>query len=570
MAKFSIPADHEGVIMLPLGGCGQIGKNMTLYCYKNTWIMLDCGASFGEERIVPGVDIIVPDITFIKQNKIKISAIILTHVHEDHVGALSHYIQDLKCPVYATKFAIDFVKLRLKDRNVNIENIKLKEISGSDKFNIGNFDIQPVFLTHSIPEMHGIFINAGKISIFHTGDWKLDPNPVIGVASDLEQLKSISRNGITAMVCDSTNVLMDGHSQSEGDLEGSLYKIMHDKKGMILISTFASNVARIATISKVAKRLGRVVGLSGLSLHKITTIAKKNGYLEDFDFLDAKEAMSLPKNEVVMICTGCQGEPLASIAKISNHSHPIVKIHSHDTVILSSKMIPGNEKKILATLNRFADKNIEVITEREHFVHVSGHPKKDEMRQLYLLMKPKFAIPVHGESVGLREHCKLVNDEDLAEKSVFIKDGDVLLIEENSIKKVGAIAADYLCVDGKFLLSPSSRAISQRRKIKDNGVLSISVVISKDKLKIIDMKYNAIGLLDDEVHTHKTVNIGIDKMINTISNEILGGFKKDKINSHEEDKLNKKIFEFIKSFIERYFRKNFDKIPVVSINIHYV
>ncbi|QED23768.1 ribonuclease J [Candidatus Deianiraea vastatrix] len=569
MSKFSISAKHEGVLMLPLGGCGEIGKNMTLYCYKNTWIMIDCGASFGQERIVPGVDIIIPDINFIRVNKIKISAIILTHVHEDHVGALSHYIKELKCPVYGTKFALDFVNLRLKDRRIDPGEVKFKEIKNS-LIKIGNFDIEPIFLTHSIPEMHGMLIKAGDISVFHTGDWKFDPDPVIGETSDFVKMRKLCENGVTALVCDSTNVLSEGHSNSEGELEASLYSLMKTKKGMIVITTFASNVARIETIAKVARKLGRVVGISGLSLHKITSIAQNNGYLQGYDFLDAKEAMTYPKGEVVMICTGCQGEPLATIAKVSNNSHPIVKLHSNDTVIFSSKIIPGNEKKILSTLNRLADKNIEVITEREHFVHVSGHPKKDELRQIYTIAKPKFAIPVHGESVNLREHCKMAHDEKLAEKSIFLRDGDVLLIEKDDVKKVGAVKADYLCVDGRFLLPPSSRAISQRRKIKESGVLSMSFVVNKAKMSITSAKFDIIGLLDDENSTFKKLDEIVKKLEKVINSEVLSSFKKDKINKEIEAKIHKKSYDMAKGFIEKSFLKNFDKSPVLSLSLHYL
>lgn len=561
-STFSIPANYEGVIMLPLGGCGQIGKNMTLYCYKGTWIMIDIGASFGDERIVPGIDIIVPDINFIRINKIKISAIILTHVHEDHVGAVSQYVSELKAPIYGTDFAIEFTKLRLKDRGVNVESVKFVTIQDK-QMKIGNFTIDPVFLTHSIPEMNAMFIKAGEIKLFHTGDWKIDPNPVVGEVCDLEKATNLAKDGVTAIMCDSTNVLSEGHSQSEGDLFDSLYEVLKNKKGRILVTSFASNVARIHTIASIAEKLGRKIGLSGLSLHKITAISQKLGYLKEFDFLDAKEAMQLDREECLIICTGCQGEPLATTAKVSNNSHPIVKVVSGDTVVFSSKIIPGNEKKIGYTLNRFADKDIEVITEREHFVHVSGHPKKDEIRKIYNLMKPKFAIPIHGDSVNLREHCAFVGREKLAEKSQFIKDGDVILISKDKLEKVGNIGCDYLCFDGNELIKPSSNVLSERRKVKDEGslVISFSLELKAKKLKvkiipvavILDTKENLNKIYDCEKKLEKMIlkDIISQKKLNT-------------------EKLEKQIFDLSYQITSRFVKKNFDKSPLIKQVLHIV
>lgn len=556
--KFSIPKNHNGVIMVPLGGCGQIGKNMTLYCYKGTWIMIDIGASFGDERIVPGADIIIPDITFIKKNNIKISAIVLTHVHEDHVGAASHYIRDLNCPIYGTSFAIDFTKLRFQDRNVDPKKIKFIEIT-DEIFKIGDFTINPIGLTHSIPEMQAMFISAGDVTIFHTGDWKLDPNPVVGKTSDLKKIESVTKKGVTAMVCDSTNVMSEGRSRSESDLEDSFFEIMKDKKGRIFITSFASNVARLQTISQVAKKLNRSVGMSGLSLHKITSIAKKNGYLDGFEFLDAKDAMNCKPSESIIICTGCQGEPMASIAKASNDSHPILKINNNDTVIFSSKIIPGNEKKILYTMNRFADKNIDVITERDHFVHVSGHPKKDEIREIYNLSKPKFAIPVHGDSVNLRHHCEMVKKEKLAKDAVFLRDGDVLLIEADKVEKIGTINADFVCVDGSELISPASIVMKERRKLKNDGVVFISIVLDIKANLMKNLEIRNIGLIDDNAKNNEMIKDLSEKLIKQ-ANKDYSKISKDKLQSKLAELINHQVFKFVKHF--------FQKEPIIDIIFH--
>lgn len=559
--KFSIPSDAESVIMIPLGGCGNIGKNLTLYCYKKTWIIIDCGISFSDGRFTPGVDLIVPDLTFIEQNKIKISAIIITHAHEDHIGAVPHFIKNLKCPVYGTKFALEFLKLKLRDFT-NVDQVVMKEI-GNAELKIESFVLQPIFLTHSIPEMHGILIKAGENKIFHTGDWKIDNSPVVGAKIDIAKINEMVGNGITAIACDSTNVLSEGRSKSEGELEESLYKIIKTQKGMVFVGTFASNVARIKTLCNIAKKTGRAVGLSGLSLSRITSIAKKCGYLDSESFLDGKEAMLLPKKDVLMICTGCQGEMLATMSKLANNSHPVLKFHSNDTVIFSSKIIPGNEKKIGEVMNRFADANINVITEKEQFVHVSGHPYRDEIREIYSIFKPKFSIPIHGESVHLRSHCKLVNEEKLAEKSIFTRDGDVLIINGSEIKKAGKVVSGYLCIDGNLLLSPDSQAMKERRKIRDSGIVNVSIIFDK-KLKMQDFIMKIIGLLSESKEIASEV-LKIENNIKKIINANIANLVKKSGKSNNNDD---KIIPFISSAIAKEIEKKFNKHPLVSIIIH--
>lgn len=568
MSKFSINSDSDSIVIIPLGGCGNIGKNMTLYYYKKTWIMVDCGLSFAEERIMPGVDLIIPDVSFIRDNKIKIDAIIITHAHEDHIGAISYYSDQIQCPIYANKFAINFLKLRMRDKNRNIEKLNTIEMK-DEEFKIGSFKIHPIFITHSIPEMSGLFIIADKKKIFHTGDWKLDESPVISEKTNLEKIKKISENGIDLLLCDSTNVFSEGRAKSEGELEGSLYDLLKGKKGMILATLFASNVARLKTFSNVANKLGRVIAISGLSLTKIISIAKKSGYLLDENFIEAKEAMKMERSKVLMLCTGCQGEPLASTAKISNNSHPIIKLHEHDTVLFSSKIIPGNEKKIGATLNRFADRDIEVISEQDHFVHVSGHPKQDEIRELYSILKPKFAIPIHGESVHLRFHCDLIEKEKLAEKALFVRDGDVVVLG-NGLSKSGKVNSDYLGVDGNVLLKPSSTAIKERRLLKNHGIIFISIAISRVERKISDFKYEIVGLLNEDREIQKILNnifYNLEKILN--KNILHLSTAKDKILKKDEESIKSSIRDIVKNNLSKEINLNFAKEPLIRSLVHF-
>lgn len=556
--KFTMSKNQEGVIMVPLGGCGVMGKNMTLYCYKGTWIMVDIGMSFSDERITPGVDMIIPDIDFIRKNKIKISAIILTHVHEDHVGAIPYYIEELDCPVYGTNFAIEFARLKLQDRRVDPDKVEFKKID-QDEIKIGTFSLSPVGITHSIPEMKGFFITAGDVKIFHTGDWKIDENPVVGDVTDIKKIEKFAKSGITAMVCDSTNILSKGHSRSEGDLYESLLEIVKTAKNRVLITSFASNIARIQTIAKVAKDTGRYFAISGLSLNKMTAIAAKIGYLSGLHIIDSKEAMKLPRNEVLFMVTGCQGEPLASTAKISNNSHPVISVKHGDLVIFSSKIIPGNEKKIGATLNRFAEKDIEVITEKDHFVHVSGHPYQDELKQMYELVKPKFAIPVHGDSVNLRAHCAFVGHNKLAESAFFVNDGNVLLITANETKVVGKVNVDFICVDGNYLIKPSDNSMSERRNIKDNGVIVCSILLKKGVIS--DAKISTVGVLTKELS---------DKLISNVKKIIKKDCKVISAKKAKNENANERVIsQFIREIVSKEIRK-LGKRPLIEVFVHSV
>lgn len=550
--KFTLDGKSEDFLMIPLGGCGHLGKNMMLYYYKKTWIMIDCGASFAQENIDPGIDIIIPDISFIVENKIKISAIVLTHVHEDHVGALHHYFEYLNTKVYCTPLAKEFIKLRFKDRGVIFDEKKFHLID-TDKIQIGEFNIDVIGITHSIPEMKGMLIKAGELKIFHTGDWKFDDSPVVGEKSEIDKMHTLCKDGITALICDSTNVQSSGRSGSEGELEHNLYHLIKQRKGMIFVGTFASNIARMHSICNAAKRAGRTVALSGLSLNKFHAIGRKCGYLQNADIVDIKDALSLPREQVLIICTGCQGEDNATISKIANERHQLIKIHSNDTVIMSSKIIPGNEKRIGLVLNRLAEKNIEVITEKDEKVHVSGHPSQDELRELYEICKPKFAIPVHGESTHLRHHCNFINHNKLAQKSFFIQDGDVILISNDVIKKVGKVKSNYLCVDTNGLIQTTSEVMEARRKMKTSGSFGISLIIKNKHLN--SFEYSTSGVSE---------NIDIEKDIIRIIKSADSRIKSIGKNQNIKDDMS----IFIKNSIEKLCMKKFDKVPEIHIMIH--
>jgi ribonuclease J len=563
MKTFNRKNFAEDLTIIPLGGCGNIGKNMTLYIHKSTCIVVDCGTSFPEERIMPGINMIMPNISFILENKIKIDAIVLTHAHEDHIGAVPYLWEHLGKPkVYGTKFALNFLDYKFKDVSKVIEDkYKILISDENNSFKIGSFSIEAAGITHSIPEMVGLKISAGDKSAFHTGDWKFDDTPVIGNATDFTKLHEIGSSGIDVMLCDSTNVFGDGFSKSEGDLEDSLYEICKAQKGMILLTTFASNIARIKTICNVAKKLGKYVGISGLSLVKMTAVAEKSGYDLGYKIYDSKEIMSMPREKCIIICTGCQGEPMASIAKISNHSHSIIKAKKGDTVIFSSKMIPGNEKKITATLNRLVEKGINIVTEQNAFTHVSGHPKKGELKRMYDIIKPKFAVPVHGESIHLKEHVDFVKSECNVENALFVHDGDIIVLKKDSISIVDRFKSDYICIDDILLQEPGGVVMRERRKIKDGGCCVASICIDK-KLKINDLNIEYIGLFD---------RIKQERLDKYLYDTVVKSYK-SLIDFDEIKKIDQKSVESIEkritSTLSKEIYRKIKKEPVIKCIIH--
>ena len=442
--------------------------------------MVDCGAGFAGEDM-PGIDMIIPDINFVCKNCENFLGIVLTHAHEDHCGAIQYVWRKLECPVYASPFTAAVLRARFEE--FNIPESTINEVDLNDKFQLGPFDLELISLTHSIPEMSAISITVDqdkgkdKKTIIHSGDWKFDHDPVVGEVSNEERLKQIGEDGVMAMICDSTNVFSEGSSGSEGDLHDSIYDLLSMQKGLVAITLFASNVARIATIAKVAKSLGREIAVMGRSLIRIITAAQESGYLEGINFLDAEDATNIPRDKLLLLCTGCQGDLLSATNKLANRSHKIFSLKEGDTVIFSSKIIPGNEKRISSMLNKFIKMGVNIITEKDHKVHVSGHPYRDELKKMYKLVKPKIAIPVHGEHMHIYEHANLATECGVLQ-SLKISDGDVIQFKDNIAKKIDKIDTSFLGIDGSILQSPNNIAISERRNMSEHGHLICILIIN--------------------------------------------------------------------------------------------
>ena len=416
------------LIFCPLGGSGEIGMNMNLFAYgqpdNQKWIIVDIGVTFADDSI-PGVDLIYPDPGFIVDKKNDVLGIVLTHAHEDHIGAIVHIWPKLKCKIYATPFTSILITEKFKEKKIDIsKHLEIVKLIG--KIILIQFEIDFVTLTHSILEPNGLKIDTPVGTILHTGDWKCDPNPLIGEKIDEERLKKIGKGGVLAMICDSTNVFSVGRAGSELDVRKNLLKVIDRLKNKIIVTSFASNVARMETIFYCAEKSNRKISLVGRSMHRIYKAARQCGYLKNvMDPIDPREVKNISKDKIIYLCTGSQGEPMGAMMRIINKTHPDVFIESGDAVIFSSKIIPGNEKKLYNLHNKLVKEGIEVISEEDEFVHVSGHPNREDLRDMYNWIKPKSVIPVHGEHRHMLEHINFAKEMQVP-FPVKVQNGDIV------------------------------------------------------------------------------------------------------------------------------------------------
>ena len=472
----------EELIFCPLGGSGEIGMNMNLFSYgqndDNKWIIVDIGVTFADESI-PGIDLIYPDPGFIIDKKNDLLGIILTHAHEDHIGAIAHIWPKLKCKIYATPFTSVLIIEKFKEKKIEIgKNLVVVDLNGI--ITLGPFKIEFVTLTHSILEPNGLNIETPLGTILHTGDWKCDPNPLIGNTINEKKLREIGDKGVLAMICDSTNVFSPGRAGSELDVRKSLLNIVSNLKKRIVITSFASNVARMESIFYCAQKTGRQISLVGRSMHRIFKAARQCGYLKNvIEPVDPREAKKISKEKILYLCTGSQGEPMGAMMRIANYAHPDVFLEEGDTVIFSSKIIPGNEKKLYKLHNQLVKNEINVISEDSDFVHVSGHPNREDLKDMYNWVKPKSVIPVHGEHRHMQEHINFAKEMQVP-YPVKIENGDIVQIYSNKKPEIiDKAPVGKLYVDGNVSVAEDSQSIKERKNIANNGYLEITIVVNK-------------------------------------------------------------------------------------------
>ena len=465
------------LLFLALGGSGEIGMNVNLYGTAGKWLMVDLGMTFGEHDY-PGIDLVLPDLEFIEKRRKDLVGLVLTHGHEDHIGAIPYLANDLGVPLYATPFTAGLIAHKLEEEGLT-GKVKVRLIHPGDVLDLGPFKVTPIPLAHSIPEANGLLIETAHGKVFHTGDWKLDPNPVVGNPTSPEALKAIGDQGILAMVCDSTNVFTDKVSGSESELFDGLMDAVEEAPGRVLITTFASNAARLHTIGEVAEESGRRIAVAGRSIERYLKVAKATGYLRDFpETIRYDEAMRLPKKELLVLATGGQGEARAALGRIASGQHEI-RFTDGDTVIFSSRQIPGNENAVGRVMNQLAQLGVRTVTERQAHVHVSGHPGRPELLQMYGWIRPQLLVPVHGEPRHLLEQARLGLSSGIP-KALVQKNGDVIRLAPGDPRKIGSERVGRLVLDGDVILPADGATMNERRRLAHQGVVAVSLVLRKD------------------------------------------------------------------------------------------
>ncbi|MBF0891243.1 ribonuclease J [Gluconobacter sp. LMG 1744] len=489
----------DGLSFLPLGGTGEIGMNFNLYCLtkngRDTWLAIDCGIGFSGND-TPEAEVLMPDPTFIADRARDLCGLVITHAHEDHLGAVAHLWPYLRCPVYATPFAAAVLRRKLQEAHLN-NQVKIHVIRPASRFEVGPFDLQFVSVTHSVAEAQAVALRTPHGLIVHTGDWKLDENPLVGPVTDLETFGKLGDEGVLAMVGDSTNVLKPGKSESEADVRKGLTDLIMGLEGRIAVTCFASNVARVESIAKAAQASGRVVMIVGRSLRNLETAARECGYFQDLPpFLTEQDARDVDDDSLLMIITGSQGEPRSALSRIASDTHPNIALGEGDTVIYSSRMIPGNEQAVMAVQDNLSRRGVTVLTDKDAKVHTSGHATSEDIRTLYRIVRPKYSIPTHGEWRHLTAHAALAHE--MGSEPILLEDGDILNLSPGEVKVVDTAPTGRLALDGGRLLPMTGGVLAARRKMLFNGIVLASFAVDDEGYVIGEPKISAPGLLESD------------------------------------------------------------------------
>ncbi|MBS1088978.1 ribonuclease J [Gluconobacter wancherniae] len=487
----------DGLSFLPLGGTGEIGMNFNLYRLTQngheTWLAIDCGIGFSGND-TPEAEVLMPDPAFIAERAAQLCGLVITHAHEDHLGAVAHLWPYLRCPVYATPFAAAVLRRKLGEAHL-AHQVKIHVIRPSTRFEVGPFDLQFVSVTHSVAEAQAIAIRTPHGMVVHTGDWKLDEQPLVGPLTDLDTFRALGDEGVLAMVCDSTNALKEGKSQSEAEVRTGLTDLIATLEGRVAVTCFASNVARVESIAKAAQASGRAVMIVGRSLRNLEVAARECGYFSDLPpFLTEQDARDVEDDNLLMIITGSQGEPRSALSRIASDTHPNISLGQGDTVIYSSRMIPGNEQAVMAVQDNLTRRGVTVLTDKDAMVHTSGHATRDDIRRLYEVVRPTYSVPTHGEWRHLTAHAALARE--VGAIPVLLEDGDLLNLSPGEVKVVDTAPTGRLALDGGRLLPMTGGVLAARRKMLFNGMVIASFAVDDEGYVIGEPKISAPGLLE--------------------------------------------------------------------------
>jgi ribonuclease J len=480
---------------LPLGGTGEIGMNLNLYRCDGKWLAVDCGIGFGGSAH-PEVDVMMPDPGFIADRRDKLVGLVITHAHEDHIGAVAWLWPQLRCPVYATPFAAAVLRRKLAEVQL-LNQVKLHVVQPGAAIELAPFRLQYLPVTHSIPEAQALAIDTPYGLLLHTGDWKLDPEPLIGRPTDESLFAALGGRGVLAMICDSTNAMVEGHSGSEAEVRQSLTTLLRDLRGRVAVTCFASNITRLESAAHAAHAAGRSVALVGRSLRNIDAAARETGYLRDLPpFLTEDDVDDVPDDNLLMLVTGSQGEPRSALARIALDTHPRVALGQGDTVLFSSRVIPGNERAIGTVQDNLVRRGVNLMTDVDHLVHVSGHPARDELRRLYRLVKPRYSVPTHGEWRHLSAHAGLAQEAGV--KPILLEDGDILRLAPDGAEVVDSAPVGRLVLDGTRLTPFGGGVMTARRRMLFNGVVLASLAVDANGRLRGEPRVSAPGLFDSE------------------------------------------------------------------------
>ena len=547
--------NQDELVFLPLGCSDEVGMNLNAYGFgpeaNREWLVVDVGVTFGDLS-TPGVDVIVPDPTYLQGETIK--GIVLTHAHEDHIGALGWLWPRIKAPVYATPFTAYLIRDKLRERGI-LDEVELIEVPLGGTVDIGSFGVTFVNMTHSIAEPSGLAIDTPLGLVFHTGDWKIDDQPVIGRQTDAPAIRALGDEGVLAMVCDSTNVFVPGVAGSEGDVAVALSKLISTLKGRVAVGCFASNVARMDSVIRAAEACGRRVALAGRSMHRITAAAKHVGMLQDVKpFLSDEEARVWPADQILYLCTGSQGEARAALSRVADGTHPTVKLGLGDHCIFSSRQIPGNELAIGNLQDRLADRGVRLYTEKDHpGIHVSGHPCRDELKQMYEWARPQIAVPTHGVRRFLLEHANLAKEVGVQE-TVTPRNGDMVRLAPGPAQIVDEVPNGRLYVDGGMLVTEQGEALKERRHASTNGVLIVSFALDKRGRIVSDIDIRSVGLPGD---LQKPLGDVLDDLAERVE-QVVKGLKGEAL----EDEMV--IEQAIARVLKKASQQVWDRRPIVE------
>lgn len=543
----------DEVVFVPLGGAGEIGMNMSLYGHEGHWLMIDMGIAFGDDT-TPGIDVMTPDPAFALDQLDRLSGLVVTHAHEDHLGAIPYLWRKIRCPIYATPFACGLLRRKLEDVDL-LDQIDLTEIPVAGGIDIGPFSIDLIPAAHSIPEANILAIRTGAGTIVHATDWKIDPKPLVGRRTDEDALRKLGDEGVLALVCDSTNVFVEGEAGSEAALRKSLIEIIGKCEGRVAVASFASNVARVATINRAAVETGRHPTLVGRSMWRSVDIAKECGYLGDIEpFVPEQEIGFIPPEKVIMGVTGSQGEPRSALARIAAGAHPNASLEPGDTVIFSSREIPGNELAIGKIQNQLARLGVNVITEQDGFVHVSGHPGRAELMEMYRWIRPQILVPIHGELRHLLEQKRLADTCQIPHTQIA-ENGTMVALTASGTEVVDHVSTGRLAVDGRRLVPIDGTVIRERNRIRYNGTAVATVVMDGKGNLLADPQLTVQGVLDEDAEGD-TWEDAIDAVIDAV-NDLRTSERRD----------DDAVAEAARVAVRRALRESVGKRPVTDVHV---